>query len=211
MRFYQSLGILLLIALATGSLAGQTPNPSPADKTKTFGSSLEKYNKKKDKKSTDPSVEAKLTPPDGEIRIETDLVINDVLVTNSKGDIIQGLAKENFVVFEDGVPQKIEMFSFGTRTKVPRSIIFIVDHLGLQQPYLNQSIVAAKTLVNLIGPVDRMAIITSDEKLRQDLTNNKQALNAALDLIANEKPNVWGGREFSSLLAALNEMFEGES
>ena len=79
-------------ALVFASLSfGQTPSASPEqDRTKNFGSSLKKYEEKKrrDSKNKQKSNNAKSDDEEDIIRVETDLVINDVLVANPKGNVI---------------------------------------------------------------------------------------------------------------------------
>src|SRR5258708_28506777 len=96
---------------------GQRPSPSPTPATeqtriKNFGSSLkrlekkEKLNSQTQRKNNDPS-------DDDVIKVKTDLVVNDVLVTDQKANVITGLKKDAFIITEDGAPQTIEMFSPG--------------------------------------------------------------------------------------------------
>src|SRR5215470_1477721 len=51
-------------------------------------------------------------PPSGgvSISVEVPLVTMEVAATTSNGDILTGLNKENFRVYEDGVPQQITNF-----------------------------------------------------------------------------------------------------
>jgi len=135
------------------------------------------------------------------------MVVNDVLVTNQKGDLIIGLRKDDFVVTEDGVPQKVETFSFGENASIPRSIVLIIDRAPPQASHLKESIKAAKILIDKLAPQDKMAIVTVDVKLRLDFTSDKTLLKNTLDSLGEEDP--WLGRnvEFDTLVAVLNEMF----
>ena len=45
------------------------------------------------------------------IRVETDLVLMNVTVTNKNGEFVKGLAKDEFVVTDNGVKQQIDLFS----------------------------------------------------------------------------------------------------
>ena len=79
------------------------------------------------------------------VRVETSLVVCDVLVLNQRGQSVQGLTKNDFVVTEDGKPQAVGMFSLGDDAKVPRSIVLIIDYSGSQLPFIHTSVEAAKT------------------------------------------------------------------
>jgi VWFA-related protein len=169
--------------------SAQTPSPSPESaRIKNFGHSLEKYNEKKNKSKNEktPNEQKRgVTNTDDEevIRVETDLVLQDVLVTDRAGNVISGLTKSDFVVLEDGVPQSVEIFSFGTRSTVPRSIVLILD-CGLGQlPYLRMSVQAAKLLVDKLAPQDKMAIVTADGMLQRDFTADKAQLKETLDYV----------------------------
>src|SRR5437870_812787 len=145
--------ILLILAFASLSF-GQTPSASPTptqsaspEKTrgKTFGSSPGKY-KDKEQRNFQNKQKSNESEDVETIRITTDLVVNDVLVTDQNGKMISELNKDDFVVTEDGAPQKIQMFSPGESATVPRSIVLIIDCYAAQAPYLKNSIQAAKTL-----------------------------------------------------------------
>src|SRR6476659_5071740 len=49
--------------------------------------------------------------PDYSIRVDVPLVNVDVMVTTKEGQFIPGMKKENFKVYEDGVPQNVINFN----------------------------------------------------------------------------------------------------
>jgi VWFA-related protein len=51
-------------------------------------------------------------PPAVTFQVEVNYVDVDAIVTDEKGNFVTGLAREDFELFEDGKPQKIEMFSY---------------------------------------------------------------------------------------------------
>lgn len=51
------------------------------------------------------------------LRIETELVQIDVVVTDKQGKLVSDLKREDFQIFEDGKPQTISHFSVGTATR----------------------------------------------------------------------------------------------
>lgn len=85
--------LLIVVVLASVSLSfGQTPPASPTPmqsaspqktRAKTFGSSLEKYKRKGQGNSPNKQNSDELNDGDT-IRVTTDLVMNDVLVTEKK-------------------------------------------------------------------------------------------------------------------------------
>ena len=52
------------------------------------------------------------TPPSVTFQVEVNYVDVDAIVTDEKGNFVTGLTREDFEVFEDGKPQKVEMFSY---------------------------------------------------------------------------------------------------
>jgi VWFA-related protein len=63
-----------------------------------------------------PSRPAGQTPPPGQpavtFKAEVDYVDVDATVLDRQGNFVTGLTKDDFQVFEDGKPQKVEMFSY---------------------------------------------------------------------------------------------------
>ncbi len=51
-------------------------------------------------------------PPSVTFQVEVNYVDVDAVVTDEKGNFVSGLTRDDFEVFEDGKPQKIEMFSY---------------------------------------------------------------------------------------------------
>jgi len=182
-------------------------NISP--RLRTFGKSayltpeqMDRFRRKRDRQAEDEDV----------VRVNTDLVVSDVLVVNSQGYPVRGLRQEDFIVKEDDQPQEISSFSIGSSDTVPRSIVLIIDYSNSQLPYVITSVEAAKTLVDKLNPRDRMALVTDDVKLLVDFTSDKQLLKAELDGLKKRAMSGWLGRskQYDALMATLNELFNGE-
>jgi len=188
----------------------QTPEHPEA---KTFGWSLKKSKSRKKEGTLDSRDKPKAADAavDNEIiKVKTNLVVNDVLITDQKANVITTLKKDDFVVTEDGVPQVVEMFAAGDSSMIPRSIVIIIDRSQHQRPYLQNSIQAAKVLVEKLRPDDRLAIVTSDMNLVQDFIADKALLRQKLDSLTNYPLlSSWRDAEFETLMAVLNEMFTG--
>lgn len=158
------------------------------------------------------------------VRVETSLVVCDVLVLDAKGLAVRGLTREDFVVTEEGRPQEVGTFALGNDARVARSIVLVIDYSGSQLPYIRMSVEAAKTLVDRLGPRDLMAVVTDDVELLVDFTADKQRLKKKLDVLA-ERASVGKGflaqafgrsrrlgrsAQFSALMATLKEAFDEE-
>ena len=184
-------------------------------KPEKLGSSLErlKWDKNKgeavEKAPQKPSRKTAALDSEDVLRIETMLAVFDLLVVNRQGQPVSGLDKKDFVVVEDGVPQQITSFALGNNAELPRSIVLIIDYSGSQLPFLQTSISAAKTLVDHLGPKDKMAVVTDDVQLLVDFTQDKIRLKAGLDLLQQKafgKKAVGRSRQFSALFAVLREL-----
>ena len=54
----------------------------------------------------------KPSPPEVTFQVEVNYVDVDVVVTDDQGNFVTGLARDDFEVFEDGKPQKVDTFSY---------------------------------------------------------------------------------------------------
>ena len=209
------------------SAIGQTKDPAQEKRrVKDFGSSLKRL-KWDDKKKAAVEKQGKSKPKsigdsDEEevVRVETTLVVCDILVLDSQGRFVQGLNKEDIVVTEDGQEQKVGTFSSGESSTVPRSIVLIIDYSLNQSGFVTASVEAAKILVNSLGPRDRMAIVTDQIELLTDFTDDKKKLTEKLDSLKARPPlgnpsgfghiMMWPetGAHYSALLATLKEVFD---
>ena len=191
-------------------------------KLKDFGSSLKRIKWDPDKKAAveiKANADSKTASDEVDVvRVETSLVTSDVLVLDTHGNPVSGLTDKDFLVTEDGKPQQVGMFSLGDSVSVPRSIVLIIDYSGSLLPYINMSVEAAKTLVDQLGPRDRMAVVTDDVKLLADFTQDKQDLKSKLESLKKKSKDkdARGGwfhghsLQFSALMATLREMFDYE-
>ena len=223
LRFLSALSIALLIF--PGALSQSKEKP----KLKDFGSSLKRLKWDPNRNAaveTKPNSKATTTATgDDVVRVETSLVVSDFLVVDTHGQAVQGLTAKDFSVTEDGEPQQVGIFSTGDNTTLPRSIVLIMDYSCMQLPFLQISVVAAKTLVDKLGPTDRMAIVTDDVELLVNFTNNKSRLKDGLDSLikrtgvsgwhalpeSDRRPVPFGrGFQFSALMAVLREAFDDE-
>src|SRR6266567_3696528 len=217
---------IALLMILGGALSPSTAVSQERErpKLKDFGSSLKQLKWDPERNAaveTKPKPATARTSEEDVVRVETSLVVCDVLVLDSRGQIVQGLTEKDFVLSEDGKPQQVDMFSLGDNVAVPRSIVLIIDYSVSQFPFINTSIVAARMLVDKIAPGDRMAIVSDDVELLQDFTNDKNALKDKLESLRrrsstwdtpNTTPKQHFGRsaQYSALLATLREMFDEE-
>jgi len=117
------------------------------------------------------------------IKFNAELVTLQVRVIDRNNHPINNISKNDFKVFEDGVPQPV--FSF-TQEEVPVIYGLAVDTSGSLRSQLNQVIDAAKTIINSNKRGDETFLerfVDRDQiENVQEFTNNKDAL---LDAVEN--------------------------
>lgn len=125
------------------------------------------------------------------LRMDTDLVSVDVSVKNKSGTReIVGLKADDFIVYEDGVRQKIENFS---TMDVPFNVVLVIDTSGSTREEIDLMRRAAKKFLRELRPKDRVALVEFNSKINllEDLTDNRELITKALDKL---KPG--GGTTF---------------
>jgi len=177
-----------------------------------FGSSLKRLKwDEKERKAVETKKGDERSDSGEVIRVETSLAVFDILALDKEGRAVSGLSKDDFIVAEDGAPQEVASLSPGDGSTVPRSIVLIIDYSGSQRPFIENSVAAAKTLVDKLKPNDRMAIVTDDVSLLVDFTRDKRKLKDALDSLRKKAKSGRPGRseQYSALLATLKELIGG--
>jgi VWFA-related protein len=103
------------------------------------------------------------------IRVAVEMVSLPVVVTTREGKRITDLKKEDFQVFEDGVPQQIAGF---TATDEPISIVLALDTSGSTEQKLAMIQNEAIEFVNRLHPDDSVAVLSfaSDVNLLEDFS-----------------------------------------
>jgi len=148
------------------------------------------------------------SPPSVTFQVEVNYVDVDVVVTDEKGNFIPGLTRDDFEVFEDGKPQKIDTFTsveiplerdntfvLGDRpvstdsksNRVPfagRLYVILLDDQDVSSMRTAQVRKSAKEFVDkYMGANDIAAVIHTSGRTdaAQEFTNNKVLLRAAID------------------------------
>ena len=203
--------VFLLLIIFAAAYFGETcvfaqSGAVKKNKIKKFGSSLSR----KPAENLKPRRISRSVNEDV-ITVETNLVVLDCLVVDTKGNIITGLETKDFEITENSEPKEINNLTLGSDAKVPRSIVLVIDYSGSQKPYLERSVEAAKLLVDKLRPNDLMAIVTDDIELIAQFTADKKKLKKELDSLKKNSfwnPKIGESRQFSALYATLNEVFD---
>lgn len=154
-------------------------------------------------------VEAAAADDGDVIKVETEIVSVPVKISDRKGRFIGGLTKENFQIFEDGVPQEIEYFS---NEQQPFTVALVLDmsySAKFKAPEIQQ---AALTFISQLRENDRVMVVSFDEQVyvHTEPTSDRQALQRAVkstkigygtslyeavDLVINQKFRRINGRK----------------
>jgi Ca-activated chloride channel family protein len=153
---------------------------------------------------------------DDPISVDTDIVSFDAVVVNKKsGQIITGLKKENFHVFEDGVKKDLSNF---TTPDAPITVTLLVEYSkwtemfgsaagGYWEPGAYEAIrPVAQFLTRFIKPPDDYASVIAFD-LRPtpitDFTNDPARINATINLLLRNRPAFRENNLFDSLKFTL--------
>jgi Ca-activated chloride channel family protein len=123
------------------------------------------------------------------VRVETQLVTVPAVVTDRTGRPLAGLRAENFIVLEDGKPQRLTNFA---TTETPFEIALLLDTSGSTREELGLIRDAANVFINALRPGDRVGIVafnnaqrnasvTATVEVLTGLNSDRQALRAAIE------------------------------
>jgi Ca-activated chloride channel family protein len=118
------------------------------------------------------------------IKQTVDMVVLHATVTDTKGNFISDLQRDNFRVFEDKIEQKISVFQ---RADIPVTMGLVVDNSGSMREKRAQVNAAALTFVKTSNPQDEVFVVNFNDEyyldINEDFTSNQQELQEALDRI----------------------------
>ncbi|HJY81567.1 MAG TPA: VWA domain-containing protein [Candidatus Binatia bacterium] len=151
-----------------------------------------------------PRQQTEIAPrPQSESPRPTQLVT--VTVTDPQGRYVSGLRPEDFVVYEDGVPQDITYFNTGENE--PVSLGLIVDVSGSMISKIDRAKLALRRLLDTIHPQDEVFIeaFNSQPFLLQDFTDSRLLLSQAISAL---RP-VGGTALYDAILDGLHRVKRG--
>src|ERR1700689_2587455 len=121
------------------------------------------------------------TQDENGVCVDVNLVMLDATVKTKAGKIMGDLKKEDFELREDGVAQKLEVFS---RDELPLNVALVLDLSDSIGPFLGPLRDAAATALAALKPDDEVALFTfsTEAELRVPFTSDKaqiaQQINA---------------------------------
>ena len=162
--------------------SGTTDNPSKGD-AKPEGKPEANAESKPDlgdvrKNSVGPSIK----PAQG-LKIDVDLALVNVTVTDPYNRLVTGLDPDNFRVYEDNIEQEVVAFS---SEDVPISIGVIFDYSGSMSNKINKAREAAIEFFKTANPQDEFFLVSFNERaeMTSTFTNSIEDLQSRMMLTA---------------------------
>jgi VWFA-related protein len=118
--------------------------------------------------------------PDYSIRLDVPLVNVNTLVTTKDGQFIPNLTKENFRIFEDGVPQTIDNFAV---SKAPITAVMLIEFASTNYGFLVDALRASYAFADTLKKEDWVAVVYYDMKPHTlvDFTQDKQEVMGGIN------------------------------
>src|SRR5215813_1643531 len=147
-----------------------------------------------------PQTKVDKTLPPSTINISTDVVNVEAVVYNKKtGGVIQGLKKEHFEIYEDGIKQEIENFA---TPDAPVTMVLLLEYSklidtlgqgtgGYFEPGRVEVLRPAYEFVNrFVQPKDFISIVAYDMRPTPlvDFTDDRMKLTQAVNLLIRNNP-----------------------
>lgn len=125
------------------------------------------------------------------VKVESKLVMLNASVSNTKGQAIANLGKDDFSIYEEGVKQEISHYQ---SIKAPLNIVLLLDLSGSVNKKLKLISKAAERFVQASRPDDKIAIVTftSRTKIISPLTSDHELLRSRIKNIHHPE----GGTKF---------------
>lgn len=127
-------------------------------------------------------------------KVAVNLVLVEVTVRDRHGQIVDGLKRDDFEIFEDGAEERIRYFS---RDELPLALALVIDRSTSIAAVLEELREAASNTLALLKPEDQVALFTfaDQPKLAIALTKNRDAITDEIPAIL-----VGGGTDINDAL-----------
>jgi Ca-activated chloride channel homolog len=136
------------------------------------------------------------------LRVDTTLVSLPVSVMDRDGKFIPNLRQEDFLIWENGVEQRVAYFASVDK---PFTVALVIDTSGSTKSRLMEIQDAATTFVNQLRPDDRVMVVSFSDRIRvlAQPTNDRYVLR---DAIRMTEPGS-GTRLYDAVDMIINEHF----
>jgi VWFA-related protein len=109
-----------------------------------------------------PGAAVQQPPEKAQIRVRVELVNTPVTVRDAKGEMVMDLSRDDFRVFDNGVPQRIEDFDIGGG---PLSVVLVLERSSRVEPLLPAVRKAGIVFTQaVLGQLGEAAVVGFDER-----------------------------------------------
>jgi len=140
------------------------------------------------------------------INVDVNLVVLHASVVDKKGRPVDNLKRENFRVYEDGVAQKLAVF---THADIPVTMGIVIDDSGSMRDKREAVNAAAVSFVKTSNPEDQVFVVNFNDvyylDTPGDFAANLEELKAALDKIDSRG----GTALYDAVFASLDHLKRG--
>ncbi len=145
-------------------------------------------------------------PPETQaaIAVQSNLVDVDAVVTDEEGNLVTGLQRQNFRVFDNGQPQQIANFA---ASDAPITLVMLLEYSASAYGYFAyNSQVWGDEFLRHLAPQDWVALKTFDLRttLQVDFTQDKRAVDEAIMTLG--LPTFHEADVFDALYETLNQL-----
>jgi len=170
------------------------------------------------------------------IRLDTDLVAIDVTVTDRNGNYVRDLSVDEFQLFEDGKPRKIDFFKITDQSTLtrPLAVVFALDLSGSLKPEEIKTLrEAALKFTELMKGESVFAAMSFNYKVQilQDFSNDSRklvrafenlprfegstriydAIDHAITMLNRKGPRYRNGRPVRHVIVVISDGFDSAS
>jgi Ca-activated chloride channel family protein len=174
--------------------------------------------------------------PEVTLRVDTDLVVIDVTVTDQNGNYVRGLRAEEFQLLEDGKPRPLDFFTVTDETTLtrPLAVVFALDTSGSLKPEEAVTLrEAASKFTELMQGDSVFAALTFNYKVKvlQDFTSEAKkierafakadrfegstriydAIDRAVHMLERHAPRTRKGRPVRRVVIVISDGFDSAS
>jgi|SRR5581483_4069738 len=142
------------------------------------------------------------------LRVNVDQVVLHATAQDHNGALVSGLSKDDFQVYEDGVPQQIKYFS---HEDIPVTVGLVVDNSGSMKSRRSEVIAAALAFARSSNPQDQMFVVNFNEKVSFGLPDQLPFTDQVVQLQAALSRSVADGETalYDAIAIALEHLKQG--
>jgi Ca-activated chloride channel family protein len=143
-------------------------------------------------------------------RSESRLVLLDVSIRDRAGRFVAGLSKENFVLLENNVPQRITTFS---NNDLPVTVGILVDESRSMAPKRAEVLAAAEAFIHESNLRDEMFVLNFNDTVRRGLPDQIRFSDSMEQLRSALERGIPQGKTalYDAIVSGLKQVEKGTS